>query len=299
VIADKESFVCNDPAELAAFPPPDGPDESYQNCLAAPAVLLHEFNGVVILADKIGGEFDRDDVDLVLSVGDQAGVALENRRLQDELLRSYFSIVGVLADAMEAKDPYTHGHSEMVARLARRTALRLAATDKLRSVCCYGGLLHDIGKIGVSDGVLNKPGKLLPEEWDLMRSHVRIGKDLLAHVPALDGVADVVMHHHERFDGTGYPDGLRGEQIPLAARIVCVVDAYSAMVSKRSYKESSPPEEACQELIRCKGTHFDPDVVDAFLAALEGPDEDDCELLPELEEAGDFHHALQRAGPKG
>ena len=300
VLTERESFVCNGPADLAAFPPADGPDEGFQNCLVAPAVLLHEFNGVVLLADKPGGEgFDRDDVELVMSIGDQAGVALQNRHLQDELLRAYFSIVGVLADAMEAKDPYTSGHSQMVARYARRTAARLAASDKLRSECCYGGLLHDIGKIGVSDGVLNKPGKLLPEEWDLMRSHVRIGRDLLAHVPALDGVAAVVMHHHERYDGNGYPDGLRGEQIPLAARIVCVVDAYSAMISKRSYKDSARPEEARQELIRCKGTHFDPQVVDAFHAALAEPAEEDCAdacgLLPELEDAGDFHHALRPA----
>src|SRR4030095_11402518 len=110
-------------------------------------------------------------------------------------------------------------------------------TDAERGLVCYGGLLHDVGKIGVSDGVLNKPGRLMPEEWELMRSHVRVGRDLLGHVPALEQVADVVLHHHERYDGGGYPDGLKGEEIPLTSRIVCVADAYCAMIAKRSYKE--------------------------------------------------------------
>lgn len=298
VRADEKSLVCNGsdcPADLPR------PDENLRNFLVAPVVLLKRFGGVVVLADKPGAGFDQEDVDLVLSVGDQAGVALENELLQRQLLEVYFSVVGVLADAMEAKDPYTQGHCEMVSRYSRLTAERLGASLQERSTACYGGLLHDIGKIGVSDGVLNKPGALLPEEWDLMRSHVRIGRDLLAHVPALDGVADVVLHHHERYDGGGYPDGLRAEQISLTARIVCVVDAYCAMTAKRSYKESFTQEEAREELIRCKATHFDPQVVDALLAVLDDPGTDDGAadgrgLLPHPEEAGDFQHVLHN-GP--
>jgi len=133
------------------------------------------------------------------------------------------------------------------------------------------------------------------EVWDDADevAHVRIGRDLLARVPALQHVADVVLHHHEHYDGAGYPDGLGADQISLASRIICVADSYCAMTSKRSYKESAPPEEARQELVRCKGTHFDPQVVDAFLAALDEPEEEEYTLLPELEEAGDFHHALR------
>jgi len=158
-------------------------------------------------------------------------------------------------------------------------------------------LLHDIGKIGVSDGVLNKPGKLLPEEWDLMRSHARIGGDLLRHVPVMGRVADVVLHHHERIDGAGYPDKLSGDQIPLAARIISAVDAYCAMTSKRSYKESMSDAEAREELVRCKGTHFDPQVVDALLAALDAPEEDDpcpdgCGLPPSFYHAQELRLAL-------
>ena len=209
-----ETFVLNNASEFAEFPAPDGEGEHFRDCLVAPAVLLERLNGVVILAEKEGG-FNDADRETVMSVGQNAGVAVHNQQLQAELMRAYFSVVGVLADAMEVKDPYTKGHCETVARWSRLTATKLAATDeKLRSVCCYGGLLHDVGKIGVSDGVLNKPGRLTPEEWSLMQSHVRIGRDLLAKVPELDGVVDVILHHHERWDGGGYPDGLRAEAIP-------------------------------------------------------------------------------------
>lgn len=301
VKSDGKTFVCNEAAEFAVFPPPADPAEKFESCLVAPAVLLERFNGVVVLADK-PNEFDDDDVETVMSVGDGAGVAVQNQNLQNELMQAYFSVVGVLADAMEVKDPYTKGHCQLVARYARRTAEKLAAADeKLKSVCCYGGLLHDVGKIGVSDGVLNKPGKLTPEEWSLMQSHVRIGRDLLAKVPALDGVADVVLHHHERWDGGGYPDGLRAEQISLASRIVCVVDAYSAMTSKRSYKESATADEARAELLKCRGTHFDPAVVDAFLAVLDDPEDadddcapDGCGVMPGLGGTDDFRHVVRR-----
>ncbi len=298
VLEENETFVCNDPSCFDDLPPPERPDEDFRNCLVAPAVLMKTFSGIVLLADKVEGEFDESDVAMVLSVGDQAAVAVENKRLQDELLQSYFNVVGVLADAVEAKDPYTHGHCEMVARYGRQTAERLGLTDGQRSVVCFGGLLHDVGKIGVSDGVLNKSGKLMPEEWDLMRSHVRIGRDLLARIPALEQVADVVLHHHERFDGKGYPEGLSGENISLASRIVCVADAYAAMVSKRSYKESMTDAEAREELVRCKGTHFDPAVVDAFLAVLDAPPEKDdcpdgCGALPLFYHPMELRHALQ------
>ena len=291
VLADNKSFVTNEPDEFARFPAPDGPAERFADCLAAPSVLMKKLNGVVILADKPGG-FDDDDVDAVVSVGDQAGVAVENRCLQDELARTYYGVVGALADVIDAKDPYTHGHCEQVARLARRTAERLTDSPVVRGLCGYGGLLHDVGKVGVSDGVLNKPGKLLPEEWTLMQSHVRVGRDLLARLPALAGLADVVMHHHERYDGTGYPDGLKADAIPLPARVVCVVDAYAAMTSKRCYRESVSAAEARAELLRCKGSHFDPRVVDAFLEVVDAPEPADHDPLASLHEAGDLQHVL-------
>lgn len=296
VLSDQESFVCNGDDCAASFAQEPGPGERFQNILAAPVVLLKNLNGIVIVGDKLNGDFDQDDVETVISVGDQAGVVLENHQLQRDLQGAYLSIVSVLADAVEAKDPYTSGHCELVARLSRRTARRLGLDSIERGIVSYGGLLHDVGKIGVSDGILNKPGKLLPEEWDLMRSHVRVGRDLLKRVPLLERVADVVLHHHENFDGTGYPDGLAGETISLPARIVKVVDAYCAMISRRSYKESMSEEEARNELLRCRGTQFDPAVVDAFLSVLDKPRLDEEEDLfpgePHLAFSEDFKYVV-------
>jgi len=278
--ADDESFIYNTPQDFAQFSAPSRPSEQFRNCVTASVVLLRDLDGVVVVADKANGDFDPEDVETLLHVGSQASVTVENARLRRELEMAYFATVGVLADAMEAKDPYTYGHAEMVARHCLRIANHLELSAEERNIVAYAALLHDVGKIGVSDGILNKPGMLLPEERNLMRSHVRIGHDLLQRVPALTRAADILLHHHEWYDGNGYPDGLAGDAIPLLARIVAVVDAYSAMITARSYKGAIPDAEARAELRRCMGTQFDPQVVEAFLSVLDLPVENE-----ELEEA--------------
>jgi HD-GYP domain-containing protein (c-di-GMP phosphodiesterase class II) len=289
VLEGGDTVVCNSLEPQPQLPAP-GPDERFRNFVAAPVVLMADLDGVIVAADRGEGDFDRQDADSLLSVGDQAAVAVRNRRLERELQHAYLATVSMLADAVEAKDPYTHGHCEMASRYARMVGERLGLADYEQAVVCYSALLHDVGKIGVSDGVLNKPGPLLPEERELVRAHVRVGHDLLLSVPALGPVADVVLHHHEWYDGTGYPDGLRGEQIPMAARVVAAVDAYCAMVTRRSYKEAYTDAHARAELVSGAGTQFDPQVVEALLAVLDDPrgaDADDdfdaeCGLLPEF-----------------
>lgn len=289
VLSGGGTLVCNPPEPQPQLPAP-GEGERFRNFVAAPVVLMADLDGVIIAADRQNGAFDRHDVDSLLSVGDQAAVAVRNRRLERELQHAYLSTVSMLADAVEAKDPYTHGHCEMASRYARLVGERLGLTDYDQAVVCYSALLHDVGKIGVSDGVLHKPGPLLPEERDLMRAHVRVGADLLRGVPALGPVAEVVLHHHEWYDGGGYPDGLAGEEISLPARIVAAVDAYCAMITRRSYKDAYTEEHARGELIRGAGTQFDPAVVEALLAVLDDPrgqdlDEDydaECGLLPDF-----------------
>lgn len=300
VMAERRVLVCGD-GEMGDLPEAAGEAEHFRNCIVAPVVLLRNVDGIVIAADKAGGDFDESDVETLLSVGDQAAVAVENRLLQRQIQRAYLSTVTVLADAVEAKDPYTHGHCEMTCRHARLIASRMQLSAFDQSVVCYAALLHDVGKIGVSDGVLNKPGPLLPEERDLMRAHVRIGHDLLRGVPGMEEVAEVILHHHEWYDGNGYPNGLQGEQIPIGARVVAAVDAYSAMVTRRSYKEAYTDEHARNELVRFSGTQFDPDVVEAFLAILDLPeaqdlDEDDfaeCGVLPGLAHIPELRNALR------
>jgi HD-GYP domain-containing protein (c-di-GMP phosphodiesterase class II) len=298
VLDENRAIVCNAAGDLGPLPEPEE-SERFRNCVISPVVLLKNLDGILIAADK-DGEFEQADIDSLLSVGSQAAVAVENRHLERELQSAYVSTVTMLADAVEAKDPYTHGHCEMASRYARLIAGRMELEPYEQSLVCYSALLHDVGKIGVSDGVLNKPGPLLPEERDLMRAHVRVGHDLLSTIPALRSVAQVVLHHHEWYDGSGYPDGLAGDAIPVAARIVAAVDAYCAMVTRRSYKEAYTEDHARSELRKFAGTQFDPQIVDIFLQVLDTPaasdqDDDDyaeCGLLPGFANIHDLREAL-------
>jgi hypothetical protein len=269
VLQTESVSMCNDLGSLHEQP---GDGESFRNCVVAPVVLRANLSGVVIVADKAGGDFDDDDAQVLLSVGSQAAVAIENARLQREVQETYLSIVALLAEAMAARNVEVQRHQESAWDYARPVADRLGLSQYERSTVYYAALLHDIGKIGVSDGVLNKPGPLLEAERELIRAHVQIGHDLLRNLPLLEPVAEVVRHHHERYDGTGYPDGLKGDAIPVAARVVAVVDAYRAMRAPRSYRLALSKEQACRELRRGAGTQFDPHVVEIFLASLDLPE---------------------------
>ena len=246
-------------------------DECFREGVAVPVSTLGSPHGVIFALDK-NGEFHESEVRSLLSVGTEAGVAVENARLRTEVQRAYVATISVLSDAVQAKDPYTHGHCEQVSQYARAASDRLSMSEDEKRVTCYAALLHDVGKIGVSDGVLNKPGPLLAEERKLVEAHVRIGHDLINCVPALHDIASAILYHHEWYDGHGYPDGLAGEQIPIASRIVAVVDAYCAMLDRRSYKEARTKEWALDELRRCAGSQFDPRVVDAVLLAIDEVD---------------------------
>jgi cyclic di-GMP phosphodiesterase len=179
--------------------------------------------------------------------------------------------VQMLVHALEAKDAYTSGHSSRVSRYATRTAVLLGFTDDSLEHVRLGGELHDIGKIGTREDVLNKPGPLSAEEFQHVKAHTMLGEKILA--PFLSEspiVLRIVRSHHERIDGTGFPDGLVGDQIPIEARIVAVVDAFDAMTTNRAYRPSRPADVAIQELRRCAGVHFDNEVVEAFLKAYGG-----------------------------
>lgn len=239
-------------------------DGEINNLVAIPIYLRDEFDGVVVCANNPNGFDDYDD-EVLLAVGDHAGAALQNARLQGELRTSYLATVGALAEAIEVKDPLVRGHSEDVSRYVGAVASRLDLPPNRREELIFGSLLHDVGKIGISERILLKPTKLTSEERSVIELHPRIGCRLVEQVPALRPIAPAVLHHHERFDGEGYPLGLRGEQIPLEARIICVADSFSAMVSARPYREPMSTEDACEELERCAGTQFDPEVVRVFV----------------------------------
>ncbi|HEY3080768.1 MAG TPA: HD domain-containing phosphohydrolase [Chloroflexota bacterium] len=188
--------------------------------------------------------------------------------LTGRLDRVYLEITAALARAVEARDQYTGSHVERVSRHAVRIARSLGLGDEALRQIEFGGVLHDVGKIGVPDAVLGKPGALTPEEWETMRRHPIIGRSMLQGIAFLGPAVDAVAHHHERWDGDGYPFGLAGDEIPLAGRIVSVADAFDAMTTDRPYRRGLSTEVAVAELERGKGTAFDVDVVGAFLGTI-------------------------------
>ena len=172
---------------------------------------------------------------MLLALGDHAGAVLHNERLRGELRSSYVATVSMLADAIAAKDPFVGGHSEEVSAYVSAVAERLGVDQRRREELLFGSLLHDLGKIGISERILLKPAGLTPEERAIIELHPRIGYRLVSRIPALEPIALAVLHHHERWDGGGYPGRLKGEQIPLEARIIGVADAFSAMTADRPY----------------------------------------------------------------
>ena len=228
--------------------------------------------GFLMLGEMRGAErepFTADKRRLAHSIGDQAASAVRRAQLFAELERTYLQTVLALANAVEAKDTYTADHAKRLAEMALAVGRELGMTARELEDLRYGAILHDIGKIGVPDAILLKPAKLDAEEWRHMRQHPVIGARILAPVPRLAGAARLVRHHHERYDGKGYPDGLRGDAIPLGARILTVVDSYSAILDERVYKAARSHEDAVAELRRCAGTQFDPRVVETLLRLLE------------------------------
>lgn len=169
---------------------------------------------------------------------------------------------------IDAKDPYTQGHSKRVAYYSKEiaSALRFSEDDTKRIY--YIGLMHDCGKIGIPDNILTKPGKLTKEEYEIIKSHTTIGSSILGNFSSIKGIQDGVLYHHEHYDGTGYPKGLKGEEIPIVARIICVADTYDAMTSKRCYRDPMSKKEVINEFLENKGTQFDPNIVDTFISVV-------------------------------
>jgi response regulator RpfG family c-di-GMP phosphodiesterase len=190
----------------------------------------------------------------------------EVERLFRELEDTYESTLQALVTALDFRDNETQGHSYRVVEYAMLVADRMGLDEPELTHIRRGAILHDVGKIGVSDAVLRKPGKLVASEWDEMKLHPEMGYRMLRHIPFLEPALDIVLSHQERFDGSGYPRGLKGEGIPLGARIFSVVDTFDAMTSDRPYRAAMSIEAACEEIIRCSGTQFDPQVSDAFCA---------------------------------
>jgi len=225
--------------------------------------------GVISIGSPEGRmEVSDEDVQAIRSLANQVAVALENAELKRKEEKTYVETVAALAAAVEARDKYTRGHSRRVTDFSVAIAQGMGKPAWFVKDLESAALLHDIGKIGFPDEILRNTGPVPPDGVPMIRNHPIMGENILKPVGSLGRLCAIVRHHHERFDGTGYPDGLKGEEIPLASRMISVADSYDAMISGRRYMPNRETAEAVAELVRCSGTQFDPACVDVFLGYL-------------------------------
>lgn len=240
-----------------------------KSMMCVPLIIHRHIIGVIEVLNKMdGSDFTQRDLEAVVSVASTVAMAIENSRLQQSILDAYRSTIKALAAAIDAKDPYTRGHSERVMKYALFGGMSLSFSSEELEVLEYAAILHDIGKIAVDDHILKKPGSLTPEEWDIMRQHPLIGANMIKDIPYLEQASSLVLYHHERYDGTGYLAGLKGEEIPMGARLIAVADTFDTMTTDRSYRRALSEDYAIGELHACAGTQFCPVVVAAFIDGL-------------------------------
>ncbi|MGR3309595.1 MAG: HD domain-containing phosphohydrolase [Candidatus Brocadiales bacterium] len=226
--------------------------------------------GVINAADKLSGEdFSESDTSLLATLATPISIAIENIRLCKTLEGNCLITVKALATSFEAKCPYTSGHSQRVTDYALRIADILTLSKKEKDLLRYATQLHDIGKVGILESILNKPGKLTPDEFDEIRKHPVIAEKILAPLDFLKDTSYLIRNHHEHWDGSGYPDSLNGHEIPLLTRIMTIADAFDAITSERTYKPSKPQKDALLELNSYAGRQFDPEIVHAFISSEE------------------------------
>ena len=236
-----------------------------RSVMCAPMRTTDEILGVVYVDSQMAREFSAAELELLAAVGNQAGIALHRARLSADMERLFLDVMKAIASIIDAKDGYTHKHSERVAAFGVRLARHLGFDADSRAVVELSGLLHDVGKIGVPDAILNKPGKLTDSELKEVRQHPVHGARILSNIQSqkVASLLPGVKYHHERWDGDGYPEGLQGEEIPLLGRVLGVADFLDAVTSDRAYHKGSTLEEAVQMLKVLEGHAFDPVVVKA------------------------------------
>ena len=263
MVSTSESMPWGRPEGLTAL------ERSMPWAIYVPMGTAGKTRGVISIGLKEGQkEITGDDLVMIQNLATQVAVAVENAELKRRMEVTYVETVSALATAVEARDKYTRGHSRRVTEFSTEIARRMNRPEWFVKDVESAALLHDIGKIGMPDHILHNRGALPPDGLQFVLGHPIGGEVILKPVGSLARLCPIVRHHHERYDGEGYPDRLKGEEIPIAARILAVADSFDAMISARAYKPTRTREEAIKELIRCKGTQFDPQCVDVFVAYL-------------------------------
>ena len=256
--------------------------------IVVPCSRKNDMLGFLILGDKLSGDiYTKEDSDVLLTLSHEVAVAIENALLYEQLYKQmaelkhmyekekkvFFQTAFAFAAAIDAKDTYTHGHTERVTKYCLEIGEEVEEMRKIKIPVNFednlqlSALLHDVGKIGTPDHILNKKGPLTKEEYEEIKLHPLIGASIITPIKELSEVALAIKHHQERWDGKGYPDGLKQDAIPLYSRIIMVADAFDAMISDRPYRQRVMDEVAIQEIQRGAGTQFDPVIVEAFIRA--------------------------------
>lgn len=247
---------------------------SLKDTLVLPLKPRDRLLGVIQVANKRGNfSYRPEDLDLLKILGSQVAFVIQNAELFKNLQRAYIDTLSALTSAIDAKDSYTRGHSERVTELSIKLAKACDVPAQEVEKIKLGGLLHDIGKIGIHEGILNKPGRLDDEEFQVIKSHPELGVRILGKVEFLEAIVPIIKYHHERYDGKGYPEGLSGEDIPLLARIVSVVDTFDAMTTDRPYRKAMSIEAALAEIERCAGSQFDSEIAAKFVSMIRSENE--------------------------
>jgi len=241
-----------------------------KNILCIPVLVKQKVVGVLQAINKLGNEpFSEEDIELFQLLANQVAIAIENSNLYEEIHAAFLEVSEALAQSIEKRDPYTGGHTKRVLAFSLAIAKYMnLSTGEIENLK-VAAILHDIGKIGVEDRILRKKEKLTEEEYKEIQKHPIVGTEIIGHIKQLKDVIPGMRYHHERADGKGYPDRLKGVNIPLIARIISVADTYDAMTTNRPYHNALDEAEAIAELKRCAGLQFEKDVVEAFIHAFE------------------------------
>jgi HD-GYP domain-containing protein (c-di-GMP phosphodiesterase class II) len=238
-----------------------------KSLICVPLVTYQKIIGVLEVINKLdGSSFEESDLHVVVPVAMTAAMAIENTKLHQKVLNAYKNTIETLAEAIDSKELYSRGHSQRIKELSLMVGESLKLSPEEMETLEYASILHDIGKIAVDSDILNKPGSLTPTERNIVQTHPIAGANLLKKIPFLEKASELVLYHHERYDGTGYPGRLKGEDIPQGARIIAMVDAFDTMTTARSYRSALDTGSAIKELQNAAGTQFCPIAVKAFVS---------------------------------